>query len=61
MPVRAVAPSKAPEPEIIGVEGRSISERLLQPYHHVGANLLDALIEIELFERASVLQRAPKS
>ena len=32
MPVRAVAPSKAPEPEIIlRVEGRSISERLLQP------------------------------
>ena len=26
--------------------------------HHVGANLLDALIEIELFERAGVLQRA---
>ena len=26
--------------------------------HHVGANLLDALIKIELFERASVLQRA---
>ena len=24
--------------------------------HHVGANLLDALIEIELFERAGVLQ-----
>ena len=32
MLVRAVAPSKAPDPEIVlRVEGRSISERLLQP------------------------------